>query len=151
MTGRNYLIWNSQRLEDVMFWSKKKCYFITLHVQMLPYFLYLLGPFILRVQPRERAKAWSLGLASGVLASSLFIRHRTYVNEHSFYSARVTHLVQRISPPCTLYLLLFFKNASAHRHWGPVASHRLHFQKKRRNYSFMENVFWVYLSWKHRP
>ena len=57
MMGWNYFIQNTQRLEDIMFCSKKRCYFKTLHGEMLPYFLYLLGPFILRVQPRERAKA----------------------------------------------------------------------------------------------
>ena len=56
MTGWNYFIRNIQRLEDMMFWSKKKHYFKTLHVQMLPYILYLLGPFILRVWPHEHAK-----------------------------------------------------------------------------------------------
>ena len=49
MMGSNYFIRNIQRLEDVMFCSKKKRYFKTLHVQMRSYFLYLLGHFILRV------------------------------------------------------------------------------------------------------
>ena len=57
MTGWNYFIQNIQRLEDMMFCRKKKRYFKALHVQVLPYFIYLLGPFILRVQPREHAKA----------------------------------------------------------------------------------------------
>ena len=141
--GWNYFIWNIQGLEDMMFCSKKKRYFKTLHVQMLPYFLYLLGPFILRVQPREYAKAWSLGLGSGVPISSLFIRHHTYVNEHSFYSARVTHHVQRVSPPFALYLLIFFKPLLY------TTSNRLHFQNWRCIYSLMENVFRVFLSEKN--
>ena len=108
MTVCNYFIWNIQRLQDMMFCGKKKHDSKTLHAQMLPCFLYLLGPFILKIQPRDCAKYWSLGLASVVLLSSLFIRHLTYVNEHSFYSVHITHHVQRISPPCTLYLLGFF-------------------------------------------
>ena len=71
---------------------------------MLPHFVCLLGRLVSRVQPLEHAKARSLGLASGVLISSIFIGHHTYINELSLYSARVTHHVQQISPPYTLYL-----------------------------------------------
>ena len=134
----------SRRLEDRMFRSKK-CYFEILHVQMLPSFLFLLRRFILMAQPHERAKVWSLGLVSGVLLSSLFIRHPMDVNEHSFYSVPITHDVQWISPPCAVYLLfiyLFF-NISVHHPWCPVASRCLQFQSKRRNYSAMKNIFRV--------
>ena len=38
------------------FVAREKDYLKALHVQMLPYFLYLLRRFILTVQPHERAK-----------------------------------------------------------------------------------------------
>ena len=128
----------------MMFCGKER-YFKTGHVLMFPYFLCLLERFILTVQSRECAKVWSLGLVSGVLLSSLFIRHPMDVNEHSFYSVPITHDVQWISPPCAVYLLfiyLFF-NISVHHPWCPVASRCLQFQSKRRNYSAMKNIFRV--------
>ena len=56
MTSWNYFIQNIQTGRyDVL--QQEKRDFKTLYVQMLPYFLYLLGPFISRAQPRERVKA----------------------------------------------------------------------------------------------
>ena len=52
---------------------------------------------------------WAHRVSNHGVLQSLFIRHRTNVNEHSFYSVRVTHHVQRISLPHTLYLLFFNK------------------------------------------